>query len=64
MEVCFLRIRYGAHLFQSVESESIIRIKRLERHDAPSPLDGGFVVHGSGKWVDCDRRTHPVVWSD
>ncbi|KAL8856100.1 MAG: hypothetical protein Q9178_007295 [Gyalolechia marmorata] len=63
LELCFLRTCY-ADRFQSIETESIVRIGRLERHDAPIPLDGGFVVHGSGKWVDCDRSTHPVVWSD
>ncbi|KAL8911462.1 MAG: hypothetical protein Q9172_007673, partial [Xanthocarpia lactea] len=40
MEVCFLRSRYG-NRFQNVETESIVKIERLERDDAPSPLDGG-----------------------
>ncbi|KAL8754836.1 MAG: hypothetical protein Q9199_004057 [Rusavskia elegans] len=41
--------------------ESSIKIKRLERDDAPSPLDGGFVVDADGEWLHCDLRTQRTI---
>lgn len=35
----------------NVDSKYPIRIRRLERDDAPSPVDGGFSVECEGRWL-------------
>lgn len=60
LEVCFLRHRREDR-GQRFEMKSSIKIKRLERDDAPSPLDGGFVVDADGEWLHCDLRTQRTI---
>ncbi|KAL9029614.1 MAG: hypothetical protein Q9180_007008 [Flavoplaca navasiana] len=60
LEVCFLRHQCEDR-GQRFEYQNSIQVRRLERDDAPSPLNGGYVVVGDGKWVDCDMRTQRMV---
>ena len=50
LEVCFTRIeRYDRG--QTADIEFPIKVQRLERDDAPSPVDGGFTIDSPGKWI-------------
>ncbi|KAL8696302.1 MAG: hypothetical protein Q9224_002865 [Gallowayella concinna] len=60
LEICFLRQRLEDR-GQKFDNENSIKITRLERDDAPGPLDGGYIIEGSGNWVDHDGRTQQVV---
>ncbi|KAL8849421.1 MAG: hypothetical protein Q9221_005593 [Calogaya cf. arnoldii] len=60
LEVCFLRHRYEDR-GQRFDMTNSIKIKRMERDDAPSPLDGGYVVETDGKWVEYDVRIQRPV---
>ncbi|KAL8889627.1 MAG: hypothetical protein Q9215_003135 [Flavoplaca cf. flavocitrina] len=60
LEICFLRFQCEDR-GQTFENQNSIQVTRLERDDAPSPLDGGYVVVGDGKWVEHDMRTQRVV---
>ena len=50
LEVCFTRIEtYGGG--QNTGIEFPIKIRKLERDDAPSPLNGGFRIESKGRWL-------------
>ena len=50
LEVCFTRIEtYDRG--QNTEIEFPIKIRKLERDDAPSPLNGGFTIESKGRWL-------------
>ena len=50
LEVVFTRIEVYDR-GQSSDIEFPIKFRRLERDDAPSPVDGGFTVECQGKWL-------------
>ena len=59
LDVCFTRTLF----YDRGESDNVkfpIRIQRLERDDAPGPLDGGFNLECEGKWVHCDLWSIPL----
>ncbi|KAL8646784.1 MAG: hypothetical protein Q9226_006712 [Calogaya cf. arnoldii] len=60
LEVCFLRHRYEDRR-QWFEMTNSVKIKRLERDDAPSPLEQGYMVETDGKWVEHDVRIQRPV---
>ncbi|KAL8696276.1 MAG: hypothetical protein Q9224_002883, partial [Gallowayella concinna] len=60
LEVCFLRLRECSHRRRE-SHETSITIKRLERDDAPSPLEGGYTVVAPGKWEECDVSTRRII---
>ncbi len=50
LEVQFIRkqVHYWG---QNVDTNFPIKIRRLERNDAPSPVDDGFTVECGGEWL-------------
>ena len=50
LEVCFTCIdTYDRG--QNTEMEFSIKIRKLGRDDAPSPLNGGFTIESKGRWL-------------
>lgn len=50
LEVSFTHVKvYDRGQHEDIEFP--IKVRRLERDDAPSPLDGGFTVECQGKWL-------------
>lgn len=50
LEICF-KHKLVEDRGQNWEVEWPIKIQRLERDDAPSPLDGGFTIKSDKKWL-------------
>jgi len=50
LEVCFTREEVYDRM-QSADIKFPIRIRRLERGDALSPLEGGFTIECAGEWL-------------
>jgi len=50
LDVCFTRVEeYDRD--QTSDIEFPLQVRRLERDDAPIPLDGDFRVECQGKWL-------------
>lgn len=50
LEVCFKHQEVEDRC-QRFDVEQSVKVRRLERDDAPSPLEGGFEVESDGKWI-------------
>ncbi|KAL8671694.1 MAG: hypothetical protein Q9168_003816 [Polycauliona sp. 1 TL-2023] len=70
LEICFLRMIQFSHGRREPCERSIF-VSRLERDDAPNPLEGGYQVVAPGpregtavtpgRWEECDVSTRRVV---